>query len=89
MYDLYHKKKISEKELDEELSDVLVLIRHKELKQLIEDFEIYLCRTGLSEEQKEDAIQKMKEELLSDVIDTEFILKKIQECRELEQENPV
>ena len=89
MEDLYHKGHISEQEMDEELSDVLALIRQKEMKQLVEDFNIYLCKTGLSDEKKDEEIQKLKKELLSETIDTEFILKKIRDCRELEQQDTV
>ncbi len=89
MDDLYHKGCINEQEMDEELSDVLVLIRQKEMKLLVEDFNIYLCRTGLTDEVKNDELQKFKKELLSETIDTEFILKKIRECRELEQQDTV
>ena len=45
MEDLYHKGHISEQEMDEELSDVLALIRQKEMKQLVEDFNIYLSNS--------------------------------------------
>lgn len=89
MDDLYRKRQISEQEMAEELSDIIVLIRQKEMKQLIEDFDIYLCKTGLSDAKKEEEIKKMKIEMLSGTIDTEFILKKVQKCRSLEQEASV
>ncbi|MDE6847154.1 MAG: hypothetical protein K2J99_15510 [Lachnospiraceae bacterium] len=89
MDDLYRKGCISEQEMDEELSDVLVLIRQKEIKQLVEDFDIYLYKTDLTDVMKGDERQKLKNELLSETIDTEFILKKIRDCRELEQQDTV
>lgn len=89
MNDLYRKGHISEQEMDEELSDVLALIRQKEMKQLVEDFDIYLCKTGLADKKKDEEIQKLKKELLSKTIDTEFVLKKIRDCRELEQQDTV
>lgn len=86
MDDLYHKGRISGQELEEELKDVLFLIRQSGLKQLIEDFKIYLDNTVLSEDQKKEEIRKMKDELMSKKIDTKYILEKIQTCRKLEQE---
>lgn len=71
------------------MNDVLGLIRQKEIKQLIEDFNIYLCKTGLSDKKKNDELQKLKNELLLETIDTEFILKKIRDSRELEQQDTV
>lgn len=86
MDDLYHRGGISEQELDEELKDVLFLIRQNGLKQLIKDFQIYLDKAVLSDSQKEEEIRKMKEEIFSKKIDTKYILEKIRKCRELEQE---
>lgn len=85
MDDLYHKGHIGEQELEEELQDVLFLIRQSGLKQLVGDFKIYLDKTVLSEDQKAEELQKMEDDFMSKKIDTKYILEKIQKCRELEQ----
>lgn len=89
MVDLCCKSRISEQTLNEELREVLALMNQKLLQQLFDDFVVYLDAAKLSPEKKVSGIKKIKSELIEKVVDTEFLLNKIQEFRKLEQESLV
>lgn len=89
MDDLYCNGEITEQEMDEDLKEVLALMRQDVLTKLFNDFGTYLEATKLSEEKRNEGLQKLKSELFMKTIDTEFLLSKIQDFRKSEKENSV
>ena len=79
---LRKEKKIDEAVMDQELKTILALIRQRAIKQLLKDFKIYLDHTSISDTAHE--IDLLKTELQKENIDSQYLLKKIKEFRNLE-----
>lgn len=79
---LRKENKIDEAIMDQELESVLALIRQKAIRQLLKDFEIYLTNTNISD--KKSRLKLLKTELQRENIDSQYLLDKIKEFRNLE-----
>lgn len=89
MDDLRCKHKISEQKMDEELRDVIALIRSEILKDLYNDLVKFLNNSRLPEKERNAQIQRLSLNMSSNILDTKWLLNTIQEFRELEQKCPV
>lgn len=84
MKQLVDRKEMDEAMMDHELRTVLNLIRQKALNGLLQDFVIFLERTGVPN--KKEQIALLKGELQRKAIDAEFLLNKLMTFRIMEQE---
>lgn len=89
MDDLRCNNKITEQKMDEELRDVIALIRSEVLKDLYNDLVKFLNNSRLSEKKRNAEIQRLSLKMSSNTVDTKWLLNTIQEFRELEQKSPV
>ena len=83
MEEMCRNKKIDDAVMDQELKSVLALMRQSAMRNLLNDFKIYLEHTTIPDKKKK--YEELETELQRQDITSEYIIKKIKEYRNLEQ----
>ena len=79
MMELRKRGEISETVMDQELYSVLVLLRQRALRRLLQDFQLYLEQAGIENINLE--IEKLENDFWIREIDSEYLLAKIKDYR--------